>query len=282
MAWNSSRLFSGLVAGGIAALTAPWAPPCAAGVTKIIIDSPADWPDSRNLLAGQPLQYETITGRAFGQLDPSDPKNALITDIERAPKNERNKVEYIATFHIVKPVDMSQASGLMWHDVPNRGGRITITADLRNQGEVGLSSAWQGDNAGNTVVAANAAAPTPVTPSSNEWVKVPVLTGVTGKIFARIINRPSAASPSPTNQPLNVQNAPVPYFPANSADNSDATLTVILKETVNGVVTEGETIPNGEWKFCYGAGATFAEPGERTARHLSRLERHRRPGRCRV
>ena len=38
----------------------------------------------------------------------------------------------MASFFIVKPVDMSQSSGLMWHDVPNRGGRITISADLRN------------------------------------------------------------------------------------------------------------------------------------------------------
>lgn len=271
MAWNSSRLFSALAAAGIATASGLYALPSEARVTKIIIDSPANWPDSRNLLTGQPLQYETITGRAFGELDPADPKNALITDIERAPTNDQGKVEYIATFHIVKPVDMSQASGLMWHDVPNRGGRITITTDLRNQGDVGLSSAWQGDNAGNTAVPANAAASGPVMPSNNEWVKVPVLAGVTGKIFGRIINRPNVVMPpllrnpeteNPTNQPLNVQNAPVPYFPAN---NPDATLKLILHETVNGAVTEGETIPNSEWTFCYGAGATFAAPGEPTS-----------------
>ena len=35
---------------------------------------------------------------------------------------------------------------------------------------------------------------------------------------------------------------------------------VHLKETIPGIVTEGETIPNTDWKFCYGAGATFAAP----------------------
>jgi len=54
----------------------------------------------------------------------------------RAEERE-GKVEYIASFFIVKPVDMAQASGIMWHDVPNRGGRITITADLRAQKDVG-------------------------------------------------------------------------------------------------------------------------------------------------
>src|SRR6266568_3155305 len=241
-----------------AAVSLAWAQPSDARVTKIIIDSPADYPNSHNLLTGQDIQYETVTGRAFGELDPNDPHNAIISDIALARKLN-GKVEYIASFFIVKPVNMSQSSGLMWHDVPNRGGRITITSDLRNSHDVGLSSGWQGDNAGATAVPANASSLTPVTPSSNEWVKTPVLSGVTGRILGRIINR------SGTNQPLNVMGNPIPYFPADSANNSGAELKEHLKETLTGVVTEGATIPNGDWKFCYGAGATFAAPGSPTA-----------------
>ena len=36
----------------------------------------------------------------------------------------------------------------MWHDVPNRGGRITIGPLERATGDIGLSSGWQGDNSG--------------------------------------------------------------------------------------------------------------------------------------
>ena len=226
-------------------------PQAHAKVTRIIVDSTAT-------LSGQDIPYETITGRAFGELDPKDPHNVLITDIGLAPGNENGKVDYITTFFIVKPVDMTQASGLMWHDVPNRGGRITITPDLRNSHDVGLSSGWQGDNAGGTAVPANASTLTPVTPTTNEWVKTPVLTGVTGRILGRIVNR------SATNQPLNVMGNPIPYFPANSADNTDAVLKVHTHETLTGVVTEGDTIPNSDWKFCYGAGATFASAGTTT------------------
>src|SRR4029079_11153976 len=101
-------------------------------------------------------------------------------------------------------------------------------------------------------------------PSNNEWVQTPVATGpmgqiVTGRILGRIVNRGG------THQPLNVMGHPIPHFPANSADNSDALLKEHLKETVTGVVTEGQTIPNTDWKFCYGAGATFAAPGSPTA-----------------
>src|SRR5882762_10257031 len=128
--------------------------PASARVTRIIIDA-------TGTLTGQDIPYETLTGRAFGELDPSDQLNTLITDIDLAPR-VNGKVGYIATFFIVKPVDLSRASGLMWHDVPNRGGRITITPDLRNLHDVGLSSGWQGDNAGATAVPAIASTLTPV------------------------------------------------------------------------------------------------------------------------
>ena len=229
-----------------------WAPAAHARVTRIIIDKTEP-------LTGQNIPYERLTGRAFGELDPSDPLNTLITDIDLAPR-VNGKVGYVASFFIVKPVDMSRASGLMWHDVPNRGGRITITPDLRNLSDVGLSSGWQGDNAGAnpvtapaTIVPANASTLAPVTPSSNDWVKVPVLTGVTGHIVGRIINRSGLGA-----QPLNVMGNPIPYFPVDPTNNAGATLTTHRHETITGIVTEGSTIPNSDWNFC--GGGTFAAP----------------------
>src|SRR5438094_237752 len=252
------------LAAALTAAFAAWTPSSDARVTKIVIDRVAPL---ANQTAGE-TPYETITGRAFGDLDPMDEHNALITDITLAPRTN-GMAQYVATFFIVKPVDMSKSSGLMWHDVPNRGGRVTISSDLRMQGDIGISSGWQGDNAGATVVPSTASSPTPVTPSSNEWVKTPVLTGTTGRILGRIINRPNVSNDpttsNPTNQPLNVMGNPIPYFPAHSADNSDALLKVHLSETINGVITEGETIPNSDWKFCYGSAATFQAPGSPTA-----------------
>jgi hypothetical protein len=232
------------LAAALAAAFAVWGSSADARVAKIIIDRAA------TPLAGD-ATYETITGRAFGELDPMDSHNSIITDIAIAPRNANGKVEYIATFFIVKPVDMSKSSGLLWHDVPNRAGRITISSDLRAQGDIGISSGWQGDNAGATVVPSNASSPTPVTPSNNEWVKTPVLTGTNGMIMGRIVNRTGLGA-----QPLNVMGNPIPYFPA--ADQSNATLTTHTKETVNGQITRGEVIPNSDWKFC--GGGTFAAP----------------------
>ena len=58
--------------------------------------------------ATQTPPYERMSGKFYGELDPADPKNALITDIQLAPRNARGKVEYVGTFSLMKPVDMSQ------------------------------------------------------------------------------------------------------------------------------------------------------------------------------
>ena len=71
------------------------------------VDPPASGPQS----ATPP--YERLTGKFYGELDPADPKNALITDIQLAPRNARGKVEYVGTFTLMKPVDASRASGVL-------------------------------------------------------------------------------------------------------------------------------------------------------------------------
>src|SRR6266852_5187490 len=132
-----------------------------ARVTRIAIEKKAS-PAFDGASFGNAGQYETLAGKAFGELDPNDPHNAVIQDIKLAPRNARGMVEYTATFQIVKPLDMSKASRLMWHDVPNRAGRITIVPIERANGDIGLSSGWQGDNSGRT-------APGP----NNDYVVVP-------------------------------------------------------------------------------------------------------------
>src|SRR3984957_11221457 len=56
--------------------------------------------------------YQKLTGHAYGELDPKLPLNAIITDLELAPRNTRGMVEYVATFTIFKPTDMAKASGV--------------------------------------------------------------------------------------------------------------------------------------------------------------------------
>jgi hypothetical protein len=78
-------------------------------------------------------QYEKIVGKAFGELDPKDPKNALIVDLRLAPRNSRGKVEYAFDFYILKPIDLSKGNHKMLYEPPNRG-RKTIAALNRGVG----------------------------------------------------------------------------------------------------------------------------------------------------
>src|SRR5437870_3535722 len=106
--------------------------PAHARVKKIQItakDSPAfggySWPGVG--------QYEKIVGKAFGELNPKDPKNAVIVDLQFAPRNARDKVEYSFDFYILKPRDLIKGNHKMLYEPPNRG-RKTISALNRGVG----------------------------------------------------------------------------------------------------------------------------------------------------
>src|ERR1035441_7277398 len=112
-----------------------------ARMTRLVIEK-RESPAYQGKAFGKAGQYETLSGRFYGELDPKDPHNAIITDIQLAPRNARGMVEYSATFAISKPVDMARASGVLFYSVPNRGnGAPAASAD----GHVSVVSGWQGD-----------------------------------------------------------------------------------------------------------------------------------------
>ena len=132
-------------------------------------------------------QYEKLTGRIVGELDPGDAHNTLINDIRLAQKNSRGKVEYSATFTLLKPVDAAKMRGVLLYEVPNRGnsplnGRLS--PDDINAGNVLLSSGWQGD--------VEQRAPL-------ESITVPVArkadgSSIIGPVLARLMNLPAGSN----------------------------------------------------------------------------------------
>ena len=227
----------------VAAAIVGFAPSAQARVTRIVIEQTVS-PAFNGQAFGSAGAYETIAGRAFGELDPRDERNAIIQDIELA-KDADGKVRYVATFFLVKPVDMGKSSGLLWHDVPNRGGRITLPESSRAEGDIGLSSGWQGDDSGATVQ----------TRPNGEWVKVPIArntdgSSITGRVLGRIVNRSG-----PDSQPMLVLASPVPYRPA-SLDTRQATLVSRERESMEGVVTGETTIAPDDWAWAKCSAAT--------------------------
>ncbi|HTJ05597.1 MAG TPA: alpha/beta hydrolase domain-containing protein [Caldimonas sp.] len=72
-------------------------------------------------------QYEKLAGKAYGEVDPLDPKNASIVDIELAPRNSRGMVEYAFDFYILKPIDLRRGAHKVMYEPPNRGGKTWNT-----------------------------------------------------------------------------------------------------------------------------------------------------------
>jgi hypothetical protein len=194
--------------------------------------------------------YEQVRGVASGELDPFSRHNAVITDINLAPRNASGKVAYTTTFTLLKPVDMSRASGAMVYEVVNRGNHILqnpgffnvgVSASnpagdgfLYNTGNVYLWSGWQGDIAFNNAATALETVDVPV-------AKNPGGSSVTGPVFARFVTVPG-----------NVNTQPLPgagRTPA-SLDTTKAKLISIARENNLGVRTGVVEIASGDWAFA--------------------------------
>jgi len=159
---NLSRLGLALATAAGTALTAP---PSEARITEIKIDPMTSEKPTFKDTAGVPRSfgnvgtYDKLRGKAFGEVDPTDRRNALITDIALAPRNVRGMVEYSMDIYILKPSDLHLGNHKLFMEVNNRGSKLfgslnlsgggnnpTTAADaggafLMNQG---YSMAWNG------------------------------------------------------------------------------------------------------------------------------------------
>ena len=187
-------------------------------------------------------QYERLTGHFYGELDPKNALNAVINDILLAPRNARGMVEYAATFTLLRPVDASKVSGVLWYEVPNRGNsplNPRPSADALAAGHILVSSGWQGD------LAPHAGA---------ETISVPMVRNadgspITGPVLYRIVNlRGATASLEAGYGGLSYQ-VPVTL---------DTTKALLTKQASD----DGELIPiaASEWAFANCDKSAF--PGE--------------------
>jgi len=130
------------IALALAAGTVLTAPVAEAGITSIVIDcARSQSPTFCGVLSpptfggtsfGAVGQYEKLRGTAFGEIDPADLRNALITDIELAPVNASGMVGYSMDIFILKPINLSNGNHRLFFDFNNRGqmrlGRLNDVA----------------------------------------------------------------------------------------------------------------------------------------------------------
>jgi hypothetical protein len=72
--------------------------------------------------------YQKVAGRFHGELDPGEPLNKVIVDLDKAPRNSHGRVEYSADFYILEPADMAKGNGALLYDVNNRGNKRALVA----------------------------------------------------------------------------------------------------------------------------------------------------------
>ncbi|NRF65743.1 hypothetical protein HLB44_01965 [Aquincola sp. S2] len=214
-------------------------PPAAAPQLKLAITATEDFAGSYGTVGA----YEKLTGTISGEVDPKDARNRVIQDLELAPVNANGMVEYKADFVLLKPKDMSKASGVLRYDAPNRGNILTMLnpvaapsdAVYLERGYVLLYSAWQGD--------------VPKSTPARLTVSVPVArnkdgSAITGPYRTELV--PAAATPVMALPGGVFNGTMIPYEPA-SLDNTQPgySLTRRINETDPRIA-----IAPADWKFA--------------------------------
>lgn len=200
-------------------------PAAHAEVTRVEITRRADLP-----YAG----YEKVEGRIYFAVDPRNPRNAVIADLDRAPKNGQGRVEFSADFYAVRP--KTGGNGVAIVDVVNRGNRVTrmfnrVAAGndpdvgdgfLLRRGFTVIAVGWEFD-----------------LPPDNEGltIRVPAATGVTGLIRTLIEVDRRAPTFSLADD--------VPAYPATDPAGPDSTLTVRDR-----LPDAPQTIPRAQWRLA--------------------------------
>jgi hypothetical protein len=211
-----------------------WVGSASAKVSRIVVDKVEPLNDAAN----PSVSYETLRGRAYGELNPYDPANEVITDLKLAPRNANGKVEYVSVFELTKPIDMTKASGLLWYDLVNRGTPVTLGAGAIRPpayGHVHLVSGWQGDL---------------VQTDKNVTVQVPVARNPDGSpITGVVLSRLADVKPDTNTRPLSVLANAIPYDAA-SLDTSKARLIAKTSEKRSGEIGPTKEIPSTEWAFA--------------------------------
>ncbi len=232
----SSRTFARIARTGLlAALCVSFGGNASARVVRLAIEK-KESPAYKAQSFGKAGQYEILLGHFYGEIDPKDPVNLVINDIQLAARNARGMVEYSATFEISKPIDMAKSSGVLLYTVVNRGNGCPQKIPEANcnhnvyaytDGHIGVASGWQGD------LRQRPDAQTLVAPAA----KNPDGSSITGPVMARLSNMPAGAKTVNLNT--------LTYQKPFSLETAKATLTRRASEG-----SQVTPVPSADWAFA--------------------------------
>jgi Alpha/beta hydrolase domain len=106
------------------------APTVQARVIKVVI-AKTESPTFGGKSFGVVGPYERISGQIIGEVDPKDPRNAIIIDVGLAPKNPNGTVTYSTDFQILRPLDRTRGNKRLVYEITNRG-RTNVLGTLND------------------------------------------------------------------------------------------------------------------------------------------------------
>jgi len=89
--------------------------------------------------------YEETLGTLHFAIDPADPHNRIIADVDLAPRNAAGRVEFSADFRLLTPQDAARRNGAAWVEIPNRGGTSGLNRLFAEHGFALLQVGWEFD-----------------------------------------------------------------------------------------------------------------------------------------
>ena len=95
-----------------------------AEVTKVNVTSRVTVADGQAF--GNTGPYEKLTGTIEFAVDPKEPHNARITDIDRATPAADQRVHFTSDVMVLKPVDPARGNGVLLFEVVNRGNILLL------------------------------------------------------------------------------------------------------------------------------------------------------------
>ncbi len=185
--------------------------------------------------------YEKLTGKVCFAVDPTNPNNRIIADIDKAPRNAQGKVEFSSDLYVLRPRQPERSNGVVLYEVSNRGGkgmlgffnRAAFSLDPASEAELGDAFLLR---QGYTLVWLGWQWDLPQRPGLMR-LYAPAARGIKGLVRSEFVITETA-----TRQLLS-DRLHIPYLVADPEDPK-AILTVRDK-----VESPRRTIPRSQWRF---------------------------------